>query len=501
VTNGSWTTQIIDAGAFGTNVARLDLDVHRGNGTTTVVSYANPLMTDASLTSVKSGLKADATMTGVVNATDQQLNATLGPLLSQYFSDYSAGSLGKGIYHVVGTAAQDMTPNDKNVVLSPNGLGDLAADAVRNVPNAIIAQTLAAGGSVADPTPYQLGVVGTGVIRNGLQGNVPLSFADIYDVLPLGISPDTSQQLPVGYPMISTYVTVDDVKKICALQLVGQSNLVGSSFYLNLSGVQYTFKSAELDTYFKYATAAAVLELTNAKYTAGSPGATAAINALFQLFFDHGAALIAAAQGGNPYAQAMVNLNNTNPDANQINANLAALGDVGAAAISGTQAVSALVFSKAVAAIDTVSGFAPTDVKNTGTATPLSTSSRVRGAVDLYAVLLLGAVQSQFGISITPYQSATGSTVLSAADIPTVLGNRIDASPATPGVQELKEWMALLSNVGTTLGGTIGSDYLSTPLFSQFPTYGAAVKTRNASYPIAQVGQLATTLGTLQATP
>jgi len=265
--------------------------------------------------------------------------------------------------------------------------------------------------------------------------------------------------------------------------------------------VQYTFKSAELDTYFKYATAAAVLELTDAKYAAGSPAATAAINALFQMFFDHGAALIAAAQGGNPYAQAMVNLNNTNPDANQINANLAALGDVGAAAISGTQAVSALVFAKAVAAIDTVSGFAPSDVKNTGTATPLSTSSRVRGAVDLYAVLLLGAVQSQFGITITPYQSATGSTVLSSADFPTLLGNRIDASPATPGVQELKEWMALLSNVGTTLGGTIGSDYLSTPLFSQFPTYGAAVKVRNASYPIAQIGQLATTLGTLQAAP
>ena len=43
-------------------------------------------------------------------------------------------------------AAQDMVSNDKNPVLSPNGLGDLAADSVRNVPNAIIAQTLAAVG-------------------------------------------------------------------------------------------------------------------------------------------------------------------------------------------------------------------------------------------------------------------------------------------------------------------------------------------------------------------
>ena len=95
-----------------------------------------------------------------------------------------------------------------------------------------------------------------------------------------------------------------------------------------------------------------------------------------------------------------------------------------------------------------MAGFAPSDSTNTGFASDLSTSSRVRMAVDLYAVLLLGAVQNQFGIAITASESSIGPGVLAGADIPGVLGNSIDASPAAPGFRELKEWMALLSYWG-----------------------------------------------------
>jgi len=110
-------------------------------------------------------------------------------------------------------------------------------------------------------------------------------------------------------------------------------------------------------------------------------------------------------------------------------------------------------------------------------------------------------VQSQFGVAITPYQSATGSTVLSSADYPTLLGNRIDAAPATAGVQELKEWMALLSNVGSGLGGSITPAYASTPIFTQFSNFGSAVQTRNATYPLPAIGQLVGTIGSLQQAP
>lgn len=505
VTNGGWTTQVIDAGAFGTNVARLDLQVDRAAGTTTLVSYNNVPMTDASLTAV--GAQSSTGVEFIVHQIDQSLNSELAPLLTQFFADYDSANVGKGIYHPVGMAAQDMVPNDKNLVLSPNGLGDLAADSVRNVPNAIIAQTLAAvGGNPSnlpgyDFAPFQMGVVATGVIRGTLPSGVPLTFADVYNILPLGISPDTSQALPIGYPLMSTYLDLSDVKKVLALQLVGQTNLVGSSYYLNISGIQYDLQPAQADTYFKYATAAAVLQVAQQKMAEGSAAALQAMSAMFVMGMDHSASLMAAAAKGNPYATAMIDLNDTNPDASQISANVVALGDVGTAALYGSRQVSALVVSKAVDAIGNVSGFAATDGTSSGSPAPLTGSTRVRTSVDLYALLLLDAVEAQFGVSITPYQSATGSTALSAADFPTLLGNRIDAAPATAGVQELKEWTALLSDVGTGLGGTIGPAYASTANFTQFPTFGSAVTTRNPSYPLAAIGKLVGTVAALQQAP
>ncbi|HEX3581592.1 MAG TPA: metallophosphoesterase, partial [Thermoanaerobaculia bacterium] len=504
VKNGTWTTHIIDAGYYGTNVARLDVDVNRSTGTAKTVLFNNELMSNAALASQQTGLRPDVPTTVLVHMTDQQLNAGLGPVLSQFFPDYSATDLSKGMYHPVAVAAQDMLPNDRDPVLAPNGIGNLAADAVRAVPNSIISQTLTAvGGNPAnlpgyDFTPVQLGVVGTGVIRASMQGGVPLTFTDIYDVLPLGISPDQTQALPVGYPMISTYVDVNDVKKIAALQLVGQANLVGSSFYLNLSGIKYTLSDTGSYDFFKYATAGAALSITSAKVSAGSQAALQALFAIFTADQDGGAAMIAAANAGNPYATAIVTLNDTNPTAAQKAANVTAFGKVAAAAIVSNQQVSALIAQKAVGAIDTISGFSPADAENTGATTTIA-SGRIRTTADLYAILLLQAVQAQYGIQITPYQTATGTTVLST--IPAILGNRIDIAPATAGVQEMKEWMALLSYVGSGLHGTIGPEYASDVNFTDFPTFGAAVKTRNASYPLPQIGQLIATESALSKAP
>jgi hypothetical protein len=201
----------------------------------------------------------------------------------------------------------------------------------------------------------------------------------------------------------------------------------------------------------------------------------------------------------------MVQLNDSAPTNAQIAVNLGTLGQVAAAAAAdraaGTTTLSALVVAQAVAAIDTVSGFAATDGANIGPATDLAGTGRVRVAADLYAVLLLGAVQSQFGTAITPYKSATGPEILSSADIPGLLGNRINATPGGAGVQELKEWMALLSYLGLGLHGSIPSLYASTPIFAQFGSFGAAVTTRNATYPLPSIGRFILTLGGLQSAP
>ena len=345
-----------------------------------------------------------------------------------------------------------------------------------------------------------MGVVATGVLRGSLPAAVPLTFTDVYSILPLGISPDPTQALPIGYPLISTYVDVADIRKICALQLVAQSNLVSSDFYLNISGIRYSLKPEEAYNYFKHATAAVILDFAIRKIAAGSAPALQALTAVVGIGTDHGAALLAARTAGNPYAVALVKLNDTSPDSGQVSANLNAVAAVATASIGGASAVSALIVSKAIAAIDLVSGFAAADSTNTGATTDLA-GSRIRVVVDLYALLLLNAVESQFGVAITPYQAATGPIVLSSADYPTLLANRVDAAPATPGIQELKEWMALLSNVGSGLSGSIGPEYASTTNFTQFATSGIAVRTRNASYPLQAIGQLVGTAAALQQAP
>lgn len=511
VVNGKWSTQIIDAGAFGTNVSRLDLTYNSVTKSSSPDASANPAMTDANLNAIQPGLVPDFAIAATVAATDQQLNKTLAPILTQIFPDYDSASLAKGIYHPVGNSAQEMVSNLINPVPSPNGLGDLAADSVRNVPNSIIAQALAAsGGNPAnlpsyDFTPVQVGVVATGVLRGKLPSGVPISFADVYNVLPLGLSPDSTQALPVGSPLVSSYLEPADVKKLCALQLVAQINLAPADFYLNFSGLSYTLKSSELYTYFKFATAAGVLQAINQKAATGSAPALQTLNATLNLKADNGAGLLALYGNDNPYAGALVRLNDAKPSPGQIAANLATVAQVGTAAaidaFAGGITLNTLVVSKAIAAIDTISSFAPSDVSNTGTATELSSTARVRVVTDLYALLLLGAVEGQFGTRITAYKSPTGLVILSGADLSGLLANRVNAAPGGPGVQELKEWQALLSYFGTGLKGSITTTYASTPNFTQFPTFGAAVKTRNASYPLAGIGQFVGTLSGLQGAP
>ena len=512
VTNGQWSTYIVDAGAYGTNVSRIDLTYHARTHTTTLDASSNPAMTDASLDEIHPGLAHDRRqISQVVYVNDQEINRELGPFFAQTFADYASADLGKGIYHPVGIAAQDMESNGRSPVPAPNGLGDLAADAVRSVPNSIIQQTLASvGGNPAklpgyDFTPIQASIVATGVLRGVLQTGVPLTFADTYNVLPLGISPDSTQALPIGFPLVSGYLEVADVKKLCALQLIAQTGLAPSDYYLNFSGLRYSLDPTASYVYFKYGTGAAVLQETAQKAAGGSASAAQALGALSTLGTDSGAAMLAAYSSGNPYATAMVKLNDSGPSGAQIFANLGAIGQVAAAAAAdraaGTNTLSALVVSKAVAAVNGVAGFSAADSANTGPAADLTGAARVRVVADLYAFLLVGALQTQFGTTVTAYQSATGPATLSGADIPGLLANRIDAEPGTPGVQELKEWMALLSYLDKGLGGVVTPVYSSALDFTQFPTFGLAVQTRSATYPLTNIVQLVSTVGTLETAP
>ncbi len=118
------------------------------------------------------------------------------------------------------------------------GLGSLCADSVRNVANSLVTY----GG--LDGIPVDMGIVPTGVIRDEIfEGNTGIvTFSDVYNALPLGISPDTSQPVP-GYPMMHAYFTGQELYIIAEVGLtVSQS--FGSSYYLNFSGVKIAYNPA-----------------------------------------------------------------------------------------------------------------------------------------------------------------------------------------------------------------------------------------------------------------
>ncbi len=96
---------------------------------------------------------------------------------------------------------------------------------------------------------------------------------------------------------------------------------------------------------------------------------------------------------------------------------------------------------------------------------------------------------------------STASNAFPCGLPPGLLANRINAAPAGTGIQELKEWMALLSYLQSGLKGNIPSAYASTSDFTQFSSAGAAVLTRNASYPLANIAQLSGALSSLLGVP
>jgi len=121
--------------------------------------------------------------------------------------------------------------------LQETGIGNLAADSIRSTATALASSS---GGK-----PCDMGIVASGVIRDDVfPGRLGIiMFSDVYNMLPLGFSPDTSQRLP-GYPLVSIYVTAKDLYMICEMGLTIAPTL-GPDYYLNFSGVRIDYDPAQ----------------------------------------------------------------------------------------------------------------------------------------------------------------------------------------------------------------------------------------------------------------
>lgn len=337
-------TRIICAGYYGENLAQLDISFTVGTGITSV-NLTNHAINDS--------IPGDPSMNFIMNTYDNQLNAAIGALMP-------------GLKINQAIAGTDSANLGSPEAAAESGMANLVADALRNT-----LQGYVAAGMITTPT---LGVVANGNIRNGFEAGLPISFADIYSVLPLGMTLDPSQQDLPGYPLMLVYLDGDSVWNLC----------------------QFTaYVIASQDSFFMGALAA-----------------------------------------GSPREQALYGaLSNLNPE---YFLGLSGIQFTHGGLLGGYQ-------------VTAVNGYAPTDYQCQNTATAIDrTNSALRYPciLDLYILMLMQSDQMQalmsgLAIPIIP-TNADGSIAVTAANL---LDFRLDEDAAAAGVQEVKEWQALLSYV------------------------------------------------------
>ncbi|MCP4694320.1 MAG: bifunctional metallophosphatase/5'-nucleotidase [Desulfobacterales bacterium] len=318
---GDSNTIIFSPGEYGTWLSRLDVVYSKSAGGIDNFQF--------NLIPVVDTIPGDPIIMGMVDTYHAVMNESLAPM---------------GVALEAPISWTDFPLEMKR--MEETGLGNLCADSVRAV-----ATSLA---PLNDGNPYHVGVVASGVIRDNLYpGKTGLiSFADIYGVLPLGISPDTAQPVP-GYPLMSLYLTAPDLRNVCEAGVTLSAMMNDGDYFLNVSGIRFDYNP-----------------------------------------------------GGAPFFMG----------------------------------VSAIY----LAPLDDFITASP------GTAIDLTdTTTLYHATVDLYALQMLG-VLTGMGLQIIP-RDAAGNPI----DPADYMAHRIDSDIA-PGVQELKEWAALLSYLGSSFPADAG---------------------------------------------
>jgi 5'-nucleotidase len=209
--NGAY---IFEPGGYGTHLARLDVNFNLTQGTVEDVTYT--------LIPVDDTIQGDTAVQGMV---DQVLAGVDAQLLA-------------GLGVVAATPVVELPFDMVRVDWSEHPLGNMCADSLRNIATAAVLST---GGATPDAI-YHMAVVPEGVIRDGMyQGSTWIaSFMDVYNVLPLGISPDPTQTA-LGYPLVTAYLTPAEIKTVAEVA-VSLAEVIGwSSAWLHFAGVRFDY--------------------------------------------------------------------------------------------------------------------------------------------------------------------------------------------------------------------------------------------------------------------
>lgn len=206
---------IVQPGYYGMWLGRIDV---RFNVTQKrVESY------DYEMIPVDDTVAGDATMQGVVDAATAEIDTQLEAAL--------------GLTTMDAVAEVDFALDRQALV--ETGVGNLVADALRTAATASVMAS-------DDPTPFTLAIMPNGLVRDDLQSSAAdgtVTFADLYNVLPLGMSPDpANQQLP-GWPLVSMYLTAGELRAVAEVS-TSLADIYPDAF-LNLAGVRYVADSTQ----------------------------------------------------------------------------------------------------------------------------------------------------------------------------------------------------------------------------------------------------------------
>lgn len=210
---GPSNTVIFSPGSYGAYLSRLDVrfdaNSHR------IISHSFELIP------VDDTVAGDADMDTLVNSYASEIDDAIHTAMGDSSIDAN-------------TSVSETSFDLEMAWLTETGFGNLVADAIR------VAATDAVAGSVDDPTPFSVGIIANGVIRDNLYVGETgeITFADVYNALPLGISIYGDPN--PGYPLMSAYLTAAELRDVCEVS-ASVAPLMGNDYYLNVSGIRYDY--------------------------------------------------------------------------------------------------------------------------------------------------------------------------------------------------------------------------------------------------------------------
>jgi 2',3'-cyclic-nucleotide 2'-phosphodiesterase (5'-nucleotidase family) len=219
VVNGSHTSYIICAGANGTNLAQLDFRVNMTQKTLSEV----PTLTNHTINDTIAG-------NILINSMVHDMNDTINAILA-------LPPLNTSLSSIVATSSLDL--NDPGSA-QEFGLGNLLADSIRYV-----------GTESGVPT---IGAFANGVIRGTFKQDQVIAFADLFAIVPLGITTaDDQDPLLPGYPLLKVYLNGNEVWDLCKFDATIINYQLYVAYFSSLSGLKCTYTGTEVNDARAYA--------------------------------------------------------------------------------------------------------------------------------------------------------------------------------------------------------------------------------------------------------